>query len=83
MRRFCLILVVLAMVVLSESASVDCCRPFRSIKTISDATREVVHGAEDVRVGLDSAANGRGRDLEEKQVVTKMAAGPSRKGPAH
>ncbi|KAK9012040.1 hypothetical protein V6N11_040110 [Hibiscus sabdariffa] len=57
--------------------------PFRSIKTISDATREVVHGAEDVRVGLDSAANGRGRDLEEKQVVTKMAAGPSRKGPAH
>ncbi|KAL4379764.1 hypothetical protein GQ457_02G008090 [Hibiscus cannabinus] len=83
MRRFCLVLVVLAMIVLSESASVDCCRPLRSIKTIGDATGEAVHGVEDVRVGLDSAENGRGRGLEEKQVATNMAAGPSRKGPGH
>ncbi|GMI68802.1 hypothetical protein HRI_000549500 [Hibiscus trionum] len=77
MRRFCLLLVVLAMVLLSDSASVDCCRPLRSTNTIGDATGDAV------RVGLDSAENGRGRGLEEKQVETNLAAGPSRKGPGH
>ncbi|KAE8704878.1 putative Receptor-like protein kinase [Hibiscus syriacus] len=71
MRRFCLLLLVLFMVVLSESASVDCCRPLRSIKTIG------------VRVSLDSTENGRGRVLEDKIVATDIVAGPSRKGPGH
>ncbi|KAE8686032.1 hypothetical protein F3Y22_tig00111088pilonHSYRG00387 [Hibiscus syriacus] len=52
-------------------------RHIRSTKRVYDATGEVV------RVGLDSAENGRGRVLEEKLVVADMAAGPSRKGPGH
>ncbi|GMJ08022.1 hypothetical protein HRI_004471400 [Hibiscus trionum] len=80
MRPFCLLLVVLAMLVLSESTSVDCCRPFRSTKATGDATGEAVGGVKDVRVSVE---DGRGRVLEEKQVTTDMAAGPSRKGPGH
>ncbi|KAK8653679.1 hypothetical protein V6N13_127668 [Hibiscus sabdariffa] len=80
MRPFSLLLVVLAMLVLSESASVDCCRPLPSTKTIGDATGEAVPSVKDVQVTVEGR---RGRVLEEKQVTTNMAAGPSRKGPGH
>ncbi|KAE8695952.1 putative Receptor-like protein kinase [Hibiscus syriacus] len=77
MRHFCL-LVVLAVLVISEPASVDCCRPLRSTETVGDATGEAVRGVKVVRVSVE---DGMGRVLEEKQVATMAAAaGPSRKG---
>ncbi|MFQ6636556.1 hypothetical protein Gotur_013088 [Gossypium turneri] len=80
MRHSCLVLVVLAMLVLSESTSVDCSRPLRSAKSTGDATREAVHGVKDVQVGSNSVEDRSGQGLAEKQVTT-MAAGPSKKGP--
>ncbi|KAE8701189.1 putative Receptor-like protein kinase [Hibiscus syriacus] len=69
------------MLALSESASVDCCRPLQSTETVGDATGDAVHGVKVVRVLVE---DGRGRVLEEKQVPTMAAAaGPSRKGPGH
>ncbi|XVE87054.1 hypothetical protein DITRI_Ditri18aG0085200 [Diplodiscus trichospermus] len=75
MRHFCLVLVVMAMLVLSESASVDCSRPLQSTNKIGDASREAVPGVKDVRIRS-------GRVLEEQQATT-MTAGPSRKGSGH
>ncbi|KAE8704127.1 putative Receptor-like protein kinase [Hibiscus syriacus] len=69
------------MLVLSESASFDCCRPLQSTETVGDATGEAVRGVKVVRVLVE---DGRGRVLEEKQVATMASsAGPSRKGPGH
>ncbi|EOX91561.1 hypothetical protein QQP08_000151 [Theobroma cacao] len=85
MRHFCPVLVVLAMLVLSESASVDCSRTLQSTNKIgSDESREAVPGVKDVRISStsDSAQDRSGRVLAEQQVRT-MAAGPSRKGPGH
>ncbi|MBA0717370.1 hypothetical protein Gotri_007492 [Gossypium trilobum] len=82
MRHSCLVLVVLAMLVLSESTSVDCSRPLRSAKSTGDATREAVRGVKDVQVGSNSVEDRSGQGLAEKQVTT-MAAGPSKKGPGH
>ncbi|XWS45213.1 hypothetical protein CRYUN_Cryun15aG0116800 [Craigia yunnanensis] len=72
------------MLVLSESASVDCCRPLQSTNKIGDASRDAVLGVKDVRIGStsNSAEDRSGRVLAEQQVTT-MASGPSRKGPGH
>ncbi|MBA0881482.1 hypothetical protein Goshw_020773 [Gossypium schwendimanii] len=80
MRHSCLVLVVLAMLVLSESTSVDCSRPLQSAKSTGDATREAVRGVKDVQVVSNSVEDRSGQGLAEKQVTT-MAAGPSKKGP--
>ena len=72
------------MLVLSESASVDCCRLLQSTIKIGDASRDAVLGVKDVRIGStsNSAEDGSSRVLAEQQVTT-MASGPSRKGPGH
>ncbi|XWS33556.1 hypothetical protein CRYUN_Cryun22dG0093300 [Craigia yunnanensis] len=72
------------MLVLSESASVDCCRPLQSTNKIGDACLEAVPRVKDVRIGStsNSAEDRSGRVLAEQQVTT-MASGPSRKGPGH
>ncbi|XVF15489.1 hypothetical protein REPUB_Repub09cG0158100 [Reevesia pubescens] len=85
MRHFCLVLLVLAMLVLSESASVDCCRPLQSTNMIGDGRKEAVPGVKDVRISgstSNSAEDRSGRVLAEQQ-GTAMASGPSRKGPGH
>ncbi|OMP01892.1 hypothetical protein COLO4_11493 [Corchorus olitorius] len=79
------------MLVLSESASVDCCRPLHSKNTNnigSDVTKEAVSVSGDVNgvrnIGSTSnSAEDHSRVLVEQQQVTTMAAGPSRKGAGH
>ncbi|OMO56573.1 hypothetical protein CCACVL1_26451 [Corchorus capsularis] len=80
------------MLVLSESASVDCCRPLHSKNKNnigSDVTKEAVSGdVNDVR-NIGSTSNSYSAEDHSKvrvlveQQVTTMAAGPSRKGAGH
>lgn len=72
------------MLVLSEPASVDCCRRLQSTNKIGYASRQAVPGVNDVRIGStsDSAEDRSGRVLADEE-VTIMDSGPSAKGPGH